>query len=454
MIVLLVACGAVLGQAQQAASPPTGSEHAATATKSSPAKPEDGKPSELEQMLTEALANNPDIRVSEAKLREAEAELNRVRLQALQKLATFHHSLEAQRAAVKAAEASMQQIQKKIAVERVDPEDVHAAQSQLSQEKAKLATLENEIPFLLGRPPQSNSSSQSGAGSGDSTSQNFFALFGVRNPHSWGHGDSCTACHDTTGSKMLHWVQQFHKSHADFMANWFEAGVLAPGQSAQGALADKIRKQLDAPVNVDVRDQPLSVVLKILEEPGINFHNALPRSVSESMHVTLHLQQVPLGAVLQALEDTLTDRQVPRTRAGDVCFAVREYGILVTTRGQLPLGATLVHDFWKGRADKEQPTWVAGPDKVGTANPPPQDIEGTIRATDPKSGMVTLSIGSDAGLRKGHTLEVYRLKPEPKYLGSLEVVSVTSAEAVARLIQNRGVKLEVGDRVTSAIRRR
>src|SRR5437660_737827 len=40
----------------------------------------------LEEMLNKALKDNPDIRVAEAKVREAEAELNRTRLQVTQKV--------------------------------------------------------------------------------------------------------------------------------------------------------------------------------------------------------------------------------------------------------------------------------------------------------------------------------------------------------------------------------
>src|SRR5260370_38033066 len=49
-------------------------------------------------------------------------------------------------------------------------------------------------------------------------------------------------------------------------------------------------------------------------------------------------------------------------------------------------------------------------------NPPLEDIHGKVTRTDPQNGLVTLNIGSDAGLSKGNTLEIYRLKPETSYL--------------------------------------
>jgi hypothetical protein len=84
-------------------------------------------------------------------------------------------------------------------------------------------------------------------------------------------------------------------------------------------------------------------------------------------------------------------------------------------------------------------------------NPPAEDVEGLIKALDPQSGLVTITIGSDAGLSKGNTLEVFRLKPEATYLGQLEILAVRPNEAVGRpLVRTRG-NLQVGDRVASNI---
>src|SRR5262245_13783475 len=48
----------------------------------------------LEDLLSEALRNNPDIRVAEAKVREAELELQRTRIATAQKVAGLHGSIE------------------------------------------------------------------------------------------------------------------------------------------------------------------------------------------------------------------------------------------------------------------------------------------------------------------------------------------------------------------------
>src|SRR6516164_866853 len=74
--------------------------------KEAPAQPKAEKPvvPTLEEMLTRALKDNPDVRVAEAKVREAEAELNRTRLQVTQKVIAVHKALEAQKGLVDLAE--------------------------------------------------------------------------------------------------------------------------------------------------------------------------------------------------------------------------------------------------------------------------------------------------------------------------------------------------------------
>jgi hypothetical protein len=149
---------------------------------------------------------------------------------------------------------------------------------------------------------------------------------------------------------------------------------------------------------------------------------------------------VPLGAALQALEDV-----------AKISFAVREYGILVTDQ-PLPQGAVRLHAFWKAQAGAEKPKAAEGSGEgSGTKNPPTENVEGVVKRVDDNSGLVTISIGSDAGLTKGHTLEVFRLNP-PKYLGTIRLLEVKPTESVGKPTPTRqGDKIQSGDRVASRI---
>jgi hypothetical protein len=91
----------------------------------------------------------------------------------------------------------------------------------------------------------------------------------------------------------------------------------------------------------------------------------------------------------------------------------------------------------------------SGTSTVTAKNPPPSQVEGLITKTDP-TGMVTISIGSDAGLLKGHDLEVFRMNP-PRYLGTIRIMDVRPNEAVGRPVAKPLGPMQQGDRVASHI---
>jgi hypothetical protein len=99
------------------------------------------------------------------------------------------------------------------------------------------------------------------------------------------------------------------------------------------------------------------------------------------------------------------------------------------------------------------PTVVPSFKKDGR-NPPQESVQGRIRDVSP-SGLVRISLGSDAGLIKGNTLEVYRLNTQApdlsKYLGTIKIIEVTATEAVAQPISKPSGPLQTGDQVSSRI---
>src|SRR5262249_11624992 len=210
-----------------------------------------------------------------------------------------------------------------------------------------------------------------------------------------------------------------------------------PAAPGAGTMAEKIRKALDTPASVEfTKGTPLADVLEYLQDRYDVPFRLLPSAEARKLATDLRIKEkVPLGAVLQALEDTTPIR-----------FVVRDYGILAGEEGQLPLpgGVMRVHDFWKG-----QEALAAG---GGAAkNPPPENVEGEVKEVDAKSGLVTISIGSDAGLQKGHTLEVFRLKPAPKYLGTLRIVDVRPKDAVGKPDSRSQGAIQTGDKVASKL---
>ncbi len=92
--------------------------------------------------------------------------------------------------------------------------------------------------------------------------------------------------------------------------------------------------------------------------------------------------------------------------------------------------------------------------RAGGKNPPPENVEGLVKNTD-SSGLMTLTIGSDAGLAKGHTLELFRLNPsspsQSKYLGTVRILEAEAHQSVAQPVGRLTAPPQRGDRVASRI---
>jgi hypothetical protein len=107
---------------------------------------------------------------------------------------------------------------------------------------------------------------------------------------------------------------------------------------------------------------------------------------------------------------------------------------------------------------KSQPSAVAGtgPRDPGYNNPPPVYVKGRVEQVDEADkSLVKISIGSDSGIRKDQTLEVYRTSPRAEYLGRVVIVNAGAHDAFARIVRMPGLplaSLQPGDQVASTIR--
>jgi hypothetical protein len=91
-----------------------------------------------------------------------------------------------------------------------------------------------------------------------------------------------------------------------------------------------------------------------------------------------------------------------------------------------------------------------GGDQGLALSPPPQDVEGLVDQVSAKDKLVSITIGSDAGIARGHTLEVFRLKPEPEWVGIIKIEQVEPKRAVGKIVRQR-VPVQTQDRVASSV---
>lgn len=283
------------------------------------------KKASLEELLELTLKNNPDIHVAESKLRDAEAELHRTRLQALHKVVAAHQAVQAHKAVLKEAEIRYERARRLHASRSIPQGDVESAAVTLQKVKAELARAEAELPFLLGRAP---AQAPNAAG---------FTLGLGGKIYVWDAktGKALPAGYDRSASRF---TNGFWTEHTQ--------------QQPTGAAAAKLRAALNAPMIVKFDSASIDEVLDYIRErfEGINLHKMLPSNV-ETGRGSITAKEIPLGAFLQWIED-----------AYHVRFVIRDYGIVVTTARSAPPGAVGLIDFWKNRPTATQtPTTPSTP---------------------------------------------------------------------------------------------
>lgn len=107
-------------------------------------------PSQLEEKLEIALQSSPSIQMAEARLRQVEAEFREVRLRVTQEVIQKHNAYAVQRQQIHSAEREMQRI---IALQQnnmVPDAERMNAETHLIAEHNQLAQIEAELRYLLG----------------------------------------------------------------------------------------------------------------------------------------------------------------------------------------------------------------------------------------------------------------------------------------------------------------
>ncbi len=83
-------------------------------------------------------------------------------------------------------------------------------------------------------------------------------------------------------------------------------------------------------------------------------------------------------------------------------------------------------------------------------NAPGESVKGKVLKVDAANKIVEISLGREDGLRKDHTLEVFRTQPRPTYLGMIRIIAVETNRSVGMMV-GRNLEVKVGDEVASKL---
>jgi hypothetical protein len=311
-------------------------------------------------------------------------------------------------------------------------QEIDTAEAELQSAKANLAKVEAELPLLLGTPAHGRATDPAIQKGLEWLRRASLDLYG--DPNRW--QDVVPELDRATAEQWFKYLHKDPKDSIDANTAWALAALSAAGVKppAQGPMAERIKKALDKEMIVRFAGSPRQVLEQLLEkvEDVPSKIQLEEKDLGNSKTVDLIFREpVPLGALFQAYQDSVP----PNVR-----FVVRDYGILVTDDKHVPPGAPLLYDVWKGGKETKA---------AKTA----ERVEGKVKAVDDKAKLFMIDIGSDAGLKKGDLLELYRPDPKaPKYLGRLKVVEVKATEAVAEPFGGaKDGEVKVGDNVTSQL---
>jgi hypothetical protein len=273
----------------------------------------------LEDLLAQALKTNADIRVAEAKLREAEAEVYRARMKIFHRIVVLNEELKNARVRMNALQEAVdhhEKLFKKGLASKVTFDDFTA---KLQEVKMEVARAEAEMDLLCGKAQK------------DGT-------------------PSATA-------KALEWLARTQIADAKWQTDW--QNLLDPARktlrpddlvarssptAVPESMADKLRKALDSTIKLDLQSVRTDEVIETLRNhtKGVNVHSRIVNT--DAVESLLLKEPVPLGAVYQWAEDNFDWR-----------FIIRDYGIVATDRKSVPPGATLLMDFWRKRPETAAP---------------------------------------------------------------------------------------------------
>ena len=289
--------------------------------KDKPMPKADAKPAVggLEDTLEKCLRNSADIKAAEAKVREAEAELNRVRHSVLTKATALHNDLQLAKRMLGFAEETYANLAKGLAGGAIDAVTLIAARTAVENQRGEVDKIETDLKSLRGEFEfKLTAETDARIRAWDVT----FADSGVR---LW----TSTLQLADKGDAILSGTKPDHPERGVNMA------------AVSDEMGDRVLKLLDMSLeDLTTLNKFEDTIVHLFEIT----ENVVPYKILGAKDLVCvdeigfpKGKTVTVAAALQSLEDSCPDLRI----------VIRDYGFLFTTRDRMPDGAIRVRDFYK-----------------------------------------------------------------------------------------------------------
>lgn len=181
---------------------------------------------------------------------------------------------------------------------------------------------------------------------------------------------------------------------------------------------------------------------------------SLQKAVAENAR--LKATETDLKNIVKSQDQTIIELQLTVKKVRTMALSLDVEANKLANRNQQLLRECQDLSAKLARLMAAGPFDLKSPQNPNPVNPPDPQVKGKISKIDPDNEqLIVISLGTDHGVKVGHTLEVFRTTPEPKYLGMVRIISVTTDSAVGRQVVPPGATdrpaLRVGDHAWSKL---
>jgi hypothetical protein len=253
------------------------------------------------------------------------------------------------------------------------------------------------------------------------------------------------------------WVDGFEKLKKNYQVSEANARMYADEAVEANKSTDKLKRERDSAIQKGQREvaqiqQALDA--KTAELSQIDARGRLTSNNVNTATEELNQRKLEIDRLNEVLKQK--DQKMVKLEEANTLFRNQAITSDITAKSEQERNRQLLDQIAALTKELDHRQTPAGATAAHVTSygqrPPADDVEGTVVETDAKSDLVTISLGTDNGVNKGNTLVVYRFKPRPEYVGTLNVIDADFHQAVARPVKPlRAGPVQKGDVVASRV---